>query len=268
MGAGVLLFALEHVLTGKPGPVRLGRHARGKDQLFWTQGHGFAIAQHVNGPMRAVIAGLLRHRAAPIIQLHHAGIHFQPIAQFVLGRKNRPVGGEGHIGQVVVPDRVVQAQRFVPVAPRIPGPCVFLDDDRRHTQLPQPRTKRDTALTATDNDNLGLGFIAQIRSLIGAGFGPGLATLFDLMRHALGPGRAPSFLVALEFLERGQQRPDFAVANADMAMAAPGFGFKVDERLFKPAAITGHFPRRNRKPMRFDRAQLCGQHGYNRRLPL
>ncbi len=36
---------------------------------------------------------------------------------------------EGDVGQVVVPDRVVQAERFIALAPAVAGTLIFLNDN-------------------------------------------------------------------------------------------------------------------------------------------
>ena len=48
---------------------------------------------------------------APIVELHHLGVHFQPVADLVLGREDRPMIRERQIGQMVVPDGIMQAER-------------------------------------------------------------------------------------------------------------------------------------------------------------
>ena len=57
---------------------------------------------------------------------------------------------------MVVPDRVVQHERAIAVAPGIAGARVLLDDDRRHVELLQPRAERYAALSAADDDAIGL----------------------------------------------------------------------------------------------------------------
>ena len=46
-----------------------------------------------------------------------------------LGEKTGQFSRELQVGQVVVPDRVVQAERLVPAAPLVAGPLVPVDDD-------------------------------------------------------------------------------------------------------------------------------------------
>ena len=57
---------------------------------------------------------------------------------------------------MVVPDRVVQAQRLVALAPAVAGALVLFNDDGRHAELPEPRAERDAALAAADDERVGL----------------------------------------------------------------------------------------------------------------
>ena len=68
--------------------------------------------------------------ARPVVELHHLRVGLEPVGDLVLGREHRPVVGELDVGQVVVPDRVVQAQRLVAAAPLVAraAPCLSIDD--------------------------------------------------------------------------------------------------------------------------------------------
>src|SRR5665811_1812565 len=92
------------------------------------------------------------------------------IADLVLGREDRPVLGEIDVGQVIVPDGVVQAERLVAVAPGITRTCVLFDDDRGHTELAQPRAERDAALAAADDEHVGLRLEAELFDFLIAQF--------------------------------------------------------------------------------------------------
>ena len=83
-----------------------------------------------------------------------------PILSF--GANTGQFFGEGDVRQVVVPDRVVQAQRLVAVAPGVAGPRVPSTMIGRHAQLPQPRAERDAALAAADDHHVGLGGVAEL----------------------------------------------------------------------------------------------------------
>ena len=81
----------------------------------------------------------------------------EPVGDLVLRAEHRPVVRELDVRQVVVPDRVVQAQRLVPVAPLVTGARVLVDDDRRHAELAQAGAERDAALAAADHQDVRLG---------------------------------------------------------------------------------------------------------------
>ena len=93
--------------------------------------HLLPVAVHHHGPfLRGLVVGGAPGLAArPVVQLHDLGVHLQPVADLVFGREDRPVVGEGQVGQMIVPDRVVQAERAVALAPRVAGAVVLLDDD-------------------------------------------------------------------------------------------------------------------------------------------
>src|SRR6266404_2552322 len=76
---------------------------------------------------------------------------------------------------MVVPDRIVQAERLVTLAPAVTGPFVFFDDDRRHIELAQPSSECDAALTATNDDAIGLTRVAEFSSFRLAFFLPGFS---------------------------------------------------------------------------------------------
>ena len=121
---GVVLVAAEDVLAGQPRDVRLAGHPGGQHQLRRAQGERLAVALDLDGPL----AGLLGVRRAggdgarPVRHLHHLGVELQPVADLVLGGEHGPVVRELEVRQVVVPDRVVQAQRLVAAAPLVAGP--------------------------------------------------------------------------------------------------------------------------------------------------
>src|SRR6185437_6230505 len=93
-------------------------------------------------------------------------VHLEPVADLVLWRKYRPVLREIDVGQMVVPDRIMQAERFIAVAPGIAGTGVLLDDDGGHAELAQPGSEPDAALAAADDDHIGLGLDAELLGLL------------------------------------------------------------------------------------------------------
>ena len=130
-----------------------------------------------HSPASSSYFALLAERRAPVVELHHPRVHLEPVADLVLGREHRPVLGELDVRQVVVPDRVVQAERLVALAPRVAGALVALDDDRRHAELAQARAERDAALAAADDHDLGLALVAELLGLAAARLEPRLALL-------------------------------------------------------------------------------------------
>ena len=171
-------------------------------------------------PLLAVEGGRAHGRGAPVVELHHPRVHLQPVADLVLGREDGPVLGELDVRQVVVPDRVVQAERLVALAPGVAGALVALDDDRRDVELAQPRSERDAALPAADDHDVGLLGVAELGGLALAPLEPGQPVAGGAVVDALRPPRARRLLVALELVERGQQRPRLAVlAQAQVALA-------------------------------------------------
>ena len=149
------------------GHVRLARHAGRQHELLRAQRDVRAVALDDDRPLAGVlvVARALGGRGAPVVELHHPRVHLQPVADLVLRREHRPVLGELDVRQVVVPDRVVQAERLVALAPGVAGALVALDDDRRHAELAQPRAERDAALAAADDHDLGLGLVAELLRL-------------------------------------------------------------------------------------------------------
>src|SRR6202008_499985 len=121
---------------------------------------------------------------------------------------------------VVVPHRVVQAERAVALAPGVAGALVLLHHQRRHLQALQPRGERNAALAAADDENVGLARDAQA-AVVGRG----------RELHAI---RAGFLLVAFQFLQRGEERPAVLalVPEAHVADAAP-------ERRFESEPLAG-----------------------------
>ena len=119
----VVLVALEVLHAGDLGHVRLARHAGRKHELLRPQRDRLAVALDLHRPLAGirVVGRALGLGASPVVELHHPRVHLEPVADLVLGRVHRPVLRELDVRQVVVPDRVVQAQRLVAVAPGVAG---------------------------------------------------------------------------------------------------------------------------------------------------
>ena len=109
---GMMLLAQKAVPAVKVGNIRLAGHARCKYQLLGPEHDLLAIAIDDDRPFLRSFIPFCRFGggAGPIVQLHDLGVEFQPVADLVFRRKDRPVLREIDIGQVVVPDGVVQAE--------------------------------------------------------------------------------------------------------------------------------------------------------------
>lgn len=168
-------------------------HACCENELLRSEDDLLSIALDDHRPFlgRFVVSRRLAGGGTPIIELHHLGIHLQPVADLVLRRKDRPVFREGNVGQMVVPDRVVQAERLVALAPAVARAFVLLDNDRRHAQLPQPRGERNSPLAAADDDDIRLGRVTEFGRFRFALFLPGLAVGVMLLL-AIGDGAQES----------------------------------------------------------------------------
>src|SRR6266404_1315819 len=128
---------------------------------------------------------------------------------------------------MVVPDRIVQAERLVTLAPAVARPFVFFDNDRRHVELAQPGCECDAALTATNDDAIGLTRVAEFSSFRLAIFLPRRSIPFGAVFGAHGTVEANCLFVALEFAHCCQQRPYPAVPQAHVAKAASDVGFEL-----------------------------------------
>ena len=157
---------------------------------------------------------------APVVELHHLRVHLQPVTDLVLRREDRPVLRELDVRKVVVPDRIVEAQRLVAVAPRVARPRVLLDDDRGHTELLEASTEADPSLPTADDHRVRLHGRAE-GGLVGLlALEPALALLERTVLDALRAGGATRLLVTLQLDKRRQQRPALPITEADVTVAA------------------------------------------------
>ncbi len=161
---------------------------------------------------------------------------------------------------MVVPDRVVQAQRLVALSPAVAGALVLLDDEGGHVELAQARAQRDAALSAADDEHVGLGPVAELGGLLLALLQPGLAGPAAAVFGALGPAHAAGLFMPLQLRHGGQQRPDAAVAHADVAIAAGAVGLDLDPALQQAVVVRHGLLRVQVEPHRLDLFQLVPQH--------
>src|SRR2546430_1138107 len=114
---------------------------------------------------------------------------------------------------MVIPDRVVQGQRLVALAPRVAGPGIAIDDDRGHAELAQPRAESDATLAAANDDCVRLRDVAELFGFAPALLEPGLPIRDGAV---LGSLRSPAMLrllVALEIIQRREQCPGLAISE-------------------------------------------------------
>src|SRR6266566_1015797 len=101
---------------------------------------------------------------------------------------------------MVVPDRVVQGQRLVALAPRVAGPRIAIDDDRWHAELAQPRAQGDAALPAANDDHVRLGDVAELFGFAPALLEPGLPIRDGAVLGSLRSPVTLRLLIALELV--------------------------------------------------------------------
>ncbi len=169
---------------------------------------------------------------------------------------------------MVVPDRIVQAERLVAVAPAVPRPPVPLDHDRRHAQAAQPRAQRDAPLPAADHQGVGLHAPPELARLRRAPLRPGRLARPRPVKRALRPAAAQRLLEPLQLRHRRQQGPDRAAAHPDQAEPPRHPGLELDPRGRDPALLAGHLPLGDAEPRRVHVIELRRQHPLDRAAPL
>ena len=204
------------------GHVGIARDTECKNELLGSQHHLFALALHHHGPFPlGLIEGrFLGQGGAPVVDLHHLGVHLQPVAELVFGREHGPVVWERHVGQVVVPDRVVQTQGFVAVAPAVARLRVLFDHDGGHAKAFEPRGQNNAALATADDHHIGLLLVTQARLFRFAPLQPALAALLRAMLGTFDAVGAGFFFETFQLGHGGQQRPGFVVFEAQLAAPA------------------------------------------------
>src|ERR1700737_4240581 len=112
---------------------------------------------------------------------------------------------------MIIPNRIMQAEGLVTLAPAVAWLFVFFDDDRGHIELAQPSSERDAALTATNDDAIGLTRIAGFSSFRLAFFLPRFSITFGAVFRPHRTVEANWLFVPPEFAHGRQQRPYTAV---------------------------------------------------------
>src|SRR5258705_4442466 len=118
---------------------------------------------------------------------------------------------------MIIPNRIMQTEGLVAFAPAVARSFIFFDDDRRYIKLAQTGSQRDAALTATNNDTIGLTRVAEFGSFPLAFFLPRFSIAFGAVFCSHRTVEARSLFVTFEFDHGRQQRPDPAVFQAHVA---------------------------------------------------
>src|SRR6476660_9918828 len=121
---------------------------------------------------------------------------------------------------MIIPNRIMQAEGLVTLAPAVAGLFVFLDDDRRHIELAQPCPECDATLAATNDDAVGLTRVAEFICFRLALFLPCFSIAFGAVFRHHRTVEANGLFMSLELAHGRQQRPYPAVLQADVAKAA------------------------------------------------
>src|SRR5262245_6593741 len=132
---------------------------------------------------------------------------------------------------MVVPDRVVQAERLVAIAPAVTGPRILLQHDGRHGEPRQARGQGDAALATTNDDAVGLARGPELGLLRQPELEPALAVGMHAMGDTVLAPTAGLFFVPLEGAGGGEQGPTFAVSEPYVTPALAIAGFKTEPRL-------------------------------------
>lgn len=70
----------------------------------------------------------LDRRLHPYVQFEKPGVRLEEVGQLVLWREDGPPVREGHVREVVIPDRVVQDELVIPLAPVVADGVIGVDD--------------------------------------------------------------------------------------------------------------------------------------------
>ena len=134
--------------------VHLARVASGLDDVVRVQGPGFFLAVgrfafDGYGPLAfgLVPMGVFEGCLGPDVEFEDLGVGFEPVGQFVLGGEDGPVLGEVDVGEMVVPDGIVQDELMVSVSPVVANAGVAVDDEVLDAQLFESCSDCQTSLS-------------------------------------------------------------------------------------------------------------------------
>ena len=143
---------------------------------------------------------------------------------------------------MVVPDRVVQAQRLVAAAPLVAGPGVLVDDEASARRAGaagrrarcRPGRRRRPARRAGS-------CVPELARLPLAALRPGLAVACSRRARRPSAGASPlRLLVALELVERGEQRPaPPSSVSRSRPRPRPDRGLELIQAVVTPSASSG-----------------------------
>ena len=157
--------------------------------------------------------GVLDLGVGPVVQVHDPHVVFQPITHLVLRREHGPVVRKRQVGHVVVPHRVVQAQRVVAAPPLVTGSRMLIDDQRRHPLTLQPSPQPNSTLAATNDQHVRLLGNAEGGAALLAAVRPVLRVLFRAVLRSADAVATALFREVLELAGGREEGPRLAVAK-------------------------------------------------------
>ena len=132
------------------------------------------------------------------------------------------------IRHVIVPDGIVQAERSIASAPAVARSLQCVDDQCRNAKLLQSRREGQAALTAADDQAIGLLRYAEFGLLVISPVKPAASALYDAARRAGDTCRPALLLVPLQFAQRGEKRPAAPILQPQVTLAAPDRGLETE----------------------------------------
>ena len=152
-----------------------------------------------------VVSACYQFSAGPVIQFQTFDIGLEPARQLVLRNEHRPVGREGHEGQVIDMHFVMQHQRVVALAPVVADVFVTVDDQGVDVEILQPRGHRQSRLTPADHQHGGIA--VGIRAALTQPVQPVLAAELPSAAIRLHLRRQGPRRLSVQCVQRSQQVP-------------------------------------------------------------
>ena len=206
-------------------------------------------ASQRNGPalLLLIVRAALELGAGPVIELHRFHVGLEPAGELVLRDVDRPVRRKRHVRQMVHVHLVVQRERVVALAPVVADARPAIDDQRIDLQLCKARGDREPGLPAAHHEHHRIALVVRLgRSPLRQ---PVRRGEIARVRPALGSQAADLFLVALQLVERREQRPRsrFLIVGRQTqhAAALAHGGLEAEDRLDALRARACHVARRS-----------------------